>query len=90
MKLLDLATKGHRRARRSIWASPECYLRLPRRKCVGDGLIIYEIWSFLFDRATQQLIGEPTPQELFTPSIDAPEDDWEPYSGPIDPEDREE
>jgi hypothetical protein len=87
-ELLDSAQiPGFIRFREPIWASPACYMRLyVTEHGIGP-------WGHLFDRPTQQAIGEPTPQVFPTfgrafmiePLLNVI---VEPYTGELDPADR--
>ena len=86
MKLREALVVGNNRARRTIWAEPNCYLKqLP-------GTPIAQLWS----RRAQEMINElsdkdsprcETPQILLLFTDD--NEDWEPFIGNIDREDRE-
>jgi hypothetical protein len=65
------------RVRRANW-TPTAYLCVYRRE---DGAV--GGWSYLFDRPTQEAIGESTPQPIlcgFNPN----EGEWVLWEGPLD------
>jgi len=64
-----------------FWANPEAYMKLVR---VGE---FHGPVARLYDRQTQEAIGEPTPQEFIATSMASP--DWMPYTGPLDKADQE-
>ena len=67
MDAADLGRAGHAyiRFRESIWANPNAYMRLSvlitstQERYLGP-------WLHLYDRMTQEMIGEPTPQNYLT------------------------
>ena len=81
MNLEKALKKGNNRARRTIWSSPNCYLKHITRTP------IYQLW----DRHTQQeVIHCETPQMFLWLEIDNDKNqDWEPFVGVIDKADRE-
>ena len=85
MRLFELWNLGHQRVRRSKWAEPGCYLRLPLRSVDGTR----GVWGHLFSRQTQTVCELPTPQDiLMLDNFEADEtDDWNPWTGPLDPAD---
>jgi len=59
-----LSTHGHAyiRFRDPVWSNPEAYARLS--VLVQDDRRVLGPWLHLFDRRSQEVIGEPTPQVL--------------------------
>jgi len=85
----ELSTVGHAyiRCREAIWANSNAYIRLS--VVVHDGKRLLGPWAHLYDRKTQEAIGEPTPQSLLTvlPPFDRNaflHGDHEPWTGPLD------
>ena len=77
MNLKEALKQGNNRARRTIWAEPNCYLKqLP-------GTPIAQLWS----RRTQWIIECETPQVCLFIYDDS--EDWEPFTGEIDKEDKQ-
>lgn len=81
---------GFVRCRDAKWANPDAYLRLA--VLVIDGQRNIGPWAHLYDRATQEAIGEPTPQAFVT--FMAPfnmsaflTQDYDPWTGALDPAD---
>jgi hypothetical protein len=79
MTLADAARQDISRIRLPIWAVPTAYVKLS----LSEGR--YAWWALLFERRTQEAIGEFTPQQLAIVFWDSP--DWEPYTGALDPAD---
>lgn len=83
MTIKEAAENKIYRIRRPMW--PEAaYIRLLQ---ASDKYI--SPWAFLFDRQTQSVIGEPTPQTILI--LGSAHDyctDFEPYTGEPDKEDR--
>jgi hypothetical protein len=65
MKIRDAIDIGIRRIRKSHFAFPDSYILLPNKK---EGKI--SPWAFLFSRTEQNILGVPTPQEIFLPYLD--------------------
>ncbi len=76
----EAAKHGIRRLRRPVWAHPEAYLRID----ILDGRV--GPWFHLYERKTQEVIGEKTPQTFI--GLGDTTDDYEPYAGPLDPADQ--
>lgn len=79
MTLNEAAKNGINRVRRSMWANPKAYARID---LVSGGM---GPWLHLYDRSSQEVIGEPTPQTVL--NIGDASDDYEEYKGEIDPAD---
>ena len=82
---------GYVRVRDSKWANPDAYLRLSVFLRAENGRVLGP-WGHLFDRRTQEAIGEKTPQQLltFAPPFSKVEflaGNISPYTGPLDPAD---
>lgn len=80
MTIAQLSKAGISRFRLPQWASPNCYARID---LVDGGC---GPWFHLYDRPTQEAIGADTPQSVM--GIGDTTDDYEPYDGPLDPEDK--
>lgn len=76
----ELLALGCNRFRRSIWADPTDYVRVD----VFDGH--RGPWMHVWARRSQEICGMPTPQNILNIEEDAT-DDYEPYTGPLDPAD---
>ena len=91
-----LSTAGHAyiRVREPQWANLHAYARFSVLTGAGlDQPRMLGPWMHLFDRHTQEVIGEPTPQALcllLQPggSRGFLEANWIVYDGPIDPADQ--
>jgi hypothetical protein len=81
---IDMVRAGHERIRKTVWANANAYLRI---HIVNKG---FGPWGYLYDRTSQEGIGEPTPQTmtLFQPGTEE-DPGWEPYAGPRDSEDKD-
>lgn len=77
----ELFAAGIYRFRRPMWADEETYAQID----VIDGL--RGPWLHLWNRDVQKAIGEPTPQNIINIQKDLT-DDYVPYTGPRDPEDK--
>ena len=80
MTLAEAAKAEIARVRLTQWANADAYLKIdlfPGGMC-GP-------WAHLYERKTQEAIGESTPQNLLTMYADCP--DFVPYSGPLDKDD---
>lgn len=98
MASVDLTTPypHYVRFRDPKWANPDAYARLSVVEITGkDGSVGTTIgpWVHLFDRRTQEAVGEPTPQH--TPSFMPPfnfktflAEELEEWKGPLDLADR--
>ena len=75
MTIDDALAQGITRLRRPAWANPAAYI-----------LIDNSPWAKLYDRPTQEVIDEPTPQMVLRISDTC--GDYEPYTGPLDSRDR--
>jgi hypothetical protein len=91
-QLIDSVTSPHVyiRIRDPKWANPDAYLRLSVMVIDGDTEI--GAWAQLFDRRTQEVIGEPTPQQILTFNSVFNmkaflEDEVDEYTGPRDTKD---
>lgn len=94
-ELMDAATlpaSGHvyLRVRESHWANPQAYARVSVLT-MRDGRSLGP-WLHLFDRVTQELIGEPTPQAVAWVMLPNAitrflMTEQEVYTGPLDPTD---
>ena len=80
MTLKEAAEKGILRVRRPMWISDTAYLRIyPHQGWPGA-------FGKLYDRATQEVIEVPCPQEVFILLDET--DDFEEYHGPVDEADK--
>ena len=89
--LMNKGKHTYVRVRDPKWANPDAYLRLSviehrDERSIGP-------WGHLFDRRSQEAIGEPTPQQLFTmmPPFDFAafmDEEVVLYTGPFDPADQ--
>jgi len=85
MNLDEAARQGILRVRKDVWAFADAYLRQDLLPNGGRGP-----WVHLFSRQEQEIIGEPTPQSILVPSefgrriLDPRDDDYVPYTGPLD------
>lgn len=86
MTLTDAFHKNISRVRKTVWINPYAYLRQDILKHESANERFCGPWCHLFDRKTQELIGEPTPQSILAMYCEA--DDWEIYTGPIDENDK--
>ena len=77
MKMKEALKEGKGRARRTIWTEPDCYLKHI------SGTPTHQLWS----RRTQEIINCETPQILILLQDD--DNDWIPFTGSIDKEDKE-
>lgn len=80
MTLDQLTAAGIARFLRPVWADPAAYARIDLTPGGFRGP-----WMHLYDRRTQEAIGEPTPQHM--PCVGDATDDYEPYHGEPDPAD---
>jgi hypothetical protein len=80
MTLAEAARHGIRRVRLAKWAYPTAYLK---QDLFGEDR---GPWVHLYERATQETIGESTPQTFLVMLVDD-EDGFTPYDGPLDPAD---
>lgn len=85
----ELSAQGHAyiRCRDAKWANPNAYIRLSVIR--HNDIRQLGPWAHLFDRQTQESIGEPTPQAVLTfqPPFNAAaflSGDYEPWTGPLD------
>lgn len=84
--IIEAAPEGVLRVRRATWPATS-YMVLwvatgtDGRRCLGP-------WFWLFDRRTQEAIGEPTPQKATTIGWDwrYERGEYEVYAGPLDAE----
>ena len=81
MTLGDAAKKGIARVRLPIWANKNAYMKID---LVGGGRL--GPWGKLYERGTQEAIGEPTPQILSV--IGDTSDGYEEYTGELDADDK--
>ena len=84
---------AHIRVRDRKWANPQAYMRLSVLQHDHDGRVIGP-WAHLFDRQTQQAIGEPTPQAVLTlmPPFNTRaflSGDFDVWTGDLDPAEEE-
>lgn len=79
MTIDEAVENGISRVRRPMWSNPNAYVRLD---LVDGGR---GPWLRLYDRTSQEAIGEPTPQ--VAPCFNDSLTDYEEYTGPIDPVD---
>ena len=79
MKLEEAAAAGIARVRLPQWANPDAYLKLD---LMADGKM--GPWLHLYDRRSQEVIDEPTPQNVIGAWQTRGDDDFEEYKGPID------
>jgi hypothetical protein len=82
---------GYLRFHDPVWGNPEAYMRLA--VVVTNGERHLGPWGSLFDRRTQEVIGEPTPQDILIVSkavFDTKafkEAELEQWTGALDPAD---
>lgn len=81
MTLSEATKAGITRLRMPIWANPRAYGRID----ILDGFM--GPWFHLFDRQTQEAIGEPTPQTILVMQV---EGQFDPYDGQLDEADNPE
>lgn len=88
----ELSVAGHAyiRCRDPNWASPQAYIRLS--VLLHNGQRTLGPWAHLFDRVTQEAIGEPTPQATLTfmPPFNREaffSQEYDPWAGDLDHED---
>jgi hypothetical protein len=91
LQAVALSSEGHAyiRIRDSRWANPHAYARL-RVVQMGHGPRALGPWVHLFDRPTQEAIGEPTPQAVLITATSLPAffaEEVIEYTGPLDPKD---
>ena len=79
MRLSEAAQKGIARVRRPMWSN-HAYVKLT----VAGGML--GPWMSLYERSTQEAIGEPTPQRALC--IGDLTDDYVEYIGELDVEDK--
>lgn len=86
MTIAEATKRGIRRLRCPNWVNPEAYIRIDILQDKGKNC--HGPWMRLFDRVTQERIGEPTPQTvLITIGNTLEADDIVEYTGPRDPAD---
>jgi hypothetical protein len=78
MTLNEACDKRIARLKRPCWTTAYLKIDLVEEKYMGP-------WMHLFDRACQQVIGEPTPQTLLNADSTS---DYVPYDGPLDEADK--
>lgn len=86
--LKTLVLSGNPRVRCAIWTNPNAYMKFHLTK--HEDKTFHGPWVELWDRETQELIGEPTPQILLIPGsplMSDPGNGWSVYTGPLDPAD---
>lgn len=80
MRIKEATEQGISRLRDPQWANHHAYVRIDLVEV--NGVTGHGPWAHLYDRKTQEAIGEPTPQTfLITSLID---DSGEPYTGELD------
>lgn len=82
MTTREAFSAGVSRLRLPVW-NPAAYIKIDiiqqgKTRFIGP-------WFHLYDRATQEAIGEPTPQHALR--IGDNESDYEAYTGPLDKDD---
>lgn len=85
--LSDLMRRGVMRVRKEVWANPAAYMSVHLSK-QPDGTHNHGPWAKLWDRKTQTAIEEPTPQTMLIFGSES-DDQFVPYDGPLDPDDKE-
>lgn len=76
MTLNEAVKRGISRLRIAKWRNPHAYMKID---LIGN---TRGPWGRLYDRKTQEIIEEPTPQSWFLLGEDS--DEWEEYKGPLD------
>lgn len=79
MSLAELQAAGIARFRKPQWSNPGAYLRID---ILGDGT--RGPWAHLFDRLSQEAIGEPTPQTFLALALSDDSTGWLPWDGTLD------
>lgn len=80
MTITDAVCKKIKRLRRPIWANANAYILLILHEVEGKNY--FGPWYYLFDRTCQEVIGEPTPQQILAIADETA--DYEEYLGPLD------
>lgn len=89
MTIAEACRQGIQRVRKARWRRPDEYLALTLR---ADGPPSRDVhyfmgpWARLYS-AANTVIGQRNPQEILILADNAT--DWEPYTGPLDAEDKE-
>jgi len=81
MTVKEAVVRGIERLRLEVWADPHAYLKLDLLPGGMSGP-----WAHLYDRVTQEAIGEPTPQDILAFHLDS-DDRFVAYAGPRDRDD---
>ena len=85
ISIQEATKQGIKRLRDPRWVNPEAYIRIGIIE--NGGRRFHGPWGSLYDRKTQEVIGEPTPQKFLLMQL--LDDNGEEYKGPLDKDDKD-